>query len=132
MKASISRPACFALIAAAAFIAGCNKTNNANRSALLTKASWKYTSILYNGREDIQDCEKDDVESYKTGLYSFSKGADDCSGTESDASGTWQLIDNDSKIVYDGTDTAIVIMLDEANFRYKFSDDSTTLYLLQH
>jgi hypothetical protein len=113
---------------------GCKKSSdNSSRSSLLSKAPWKYSSILASGVEDILDCEKDDVETYNAnGNYTYSKGADDCSGAQDDKAGDWKLIDSNTKIVYGSTDTAIIQSLDENTLKYVASDDLNTVYILKH
>lgn len=119
---------CLALLAG-----GCKKNKNTDKTGFLTKSAWKFTSVLHNGVEEIEDCEKDDTETYSTdGTYTGNIGADDCSGSEHNYSGTWKFINNYSQLVYDVADTINIINLDGSTFKYSYTDEPTYILTMNH
>lgn len=135
MKKCISSWVILALALVVVTATGCKKSsgNNSDRPALLTKAPWKLVSLLNNGVEIIEDCDKDDVETYTSaGVYTFNKGADDCGGAEDNKTADWKFIDNNTKIVYGSTDTAVIVILDDNTLKYYSPDDPTYFSVYNH
>jgi hypothetical protein len=116
MKAKIIRSAAYSLIALFILFSSCskddNKTESASKSALIAR-NWKQTDLLAGqvGTPEVsvfntffEACKKDDIWQFKAnGTYTVVEGASKCSTTDPDVvtSGTWQLTDNETKIIID-------------------------------
>lgn len=133
MKKTFLSSAVVVFAAALLVLPGCKKDSNKSAVEFITSGTWKYTSITDNGSEDILDCEKDDTETYTSGgQYTYGEGADDCGGSQSGYVGTYAFISNNSKIIYDGSDTVNVIQLDENTFKWAYADEPTLIFTLKH
>lgn len=119
------------VVFAALFAISCKKDKS--KMDLLTQKAWKPTSYKDNGVETIVNCEKDDVitltSSGTSGIYAgtFNVGSDDCSGTESNTTFTWALIDNETKLAF-VSDTASITTLNDNTLILSFSDGGVDTY----
>src|SRR3954468_21056299 len=96
------KTAIIAAMAAIIILAGGCKKNNLSKTDYLTKGAWKWTSISASGTETIENCDKDNVDTYTSnGTYNINIGSDSCSVDDEGGPGVWKFIDNEGKIVYD-------------------------------
>ena len=90
-----------------------SNTNTASKKELLTAKPWKTTGLTIGGADlwsQFDACEKDNIYTFKTnGVYIDDEGATKCDPADPQivTTSTWALIENDTKLVYDG-DTAII------------------------
>lgn len=73
------------------------------KTELLTNGNsknWKLISSLFNGNENIQDCEKDNTYTFDTkGNYILDYGINKCSSSEPEkANNTWEFKDDETKM----------------------------------
>jgi hypothetical protein len=117
MKTNLHRSAALSLIALFILFSSCSKDDDnttaaASKSALLSR-NWKQTDLLAGqvGSAEVsvfntffESCNKDDIWQFKAdGTYKVVEGASKCASTDPDTvtSGTWQLTENDTKIIID-------------------------------
>jgi Tfp pilus assembly protein PilV len=122
MKPLIKLTTLVLAIVSAIVTSSCNKDDDETqktKTELLTAGSWKRTALISNPAYDwngngmastdvlsiMFPCEKDNFDTYKTnGVMTTDEGATKCSSTDPQTwDTTWELIDNESKILYDGS-----------------------------
>jgi hypothetical protein len=89
------------------------------KSEILIAKTWKITSMTFMGMDmtsEMEPCEKDDVQNFKTdGTYKYTDAGIKCD-TVGDAVGKWKLITNETMFVMD-EDTFKVEELTSTTFR---------------
>jgi Lipocalin-like domain len=93
-------------------IGACKKENKVPSSQLLVK-NWQQTDLLASVGGSayssvfttvLEACDRDDIWQFKAdGTYSVAEGATKCNPSDPEiaTTGTWQLIENDSKLIID-------------------------------
>ena len=119
----------------------CSKDDNDNKTKtkteLLMAGPWKYTAVVSNPAYDwngdgnsstdilslMHPCEKDDLENYKaSGVFEINEGATKCDPTDPQTwTLTWELIDNETKIRFDGSFVLDLIEVTESVLKLKGS-----------
>jgi hypothetical protein len=100
------------------------------KTQLLTANSWKATSMVSMGFDffpHMSACEKDNFLTIKAdGTYIEDEGATKCDPTDPQTSnGLWKFVNNQSAIVLDGGDTAIILALTAESMKLEtpYEDD---------
>lgn len=111
----------FLAFSMAALISSCKKDDDntstpstgggstaATKTEMLTAKNWKITAGTLGGQDifsSSDECDKDDLHIFKTdGTYVNDEGATKCDPTDDQiiVTSTWKLIDNETKIEFDG------------------------------
>ena len=139
MKPAIQLIALLLLTASAGMFSSCDKDDNDNdnkpktKTELLTAGSWKRTALVSNPAYDwnadgtsstdvlsiMFPCEKDNFDIYKTnGIMETDEGPTKCNPSDPQTwTTTWQLIDNETKILYDNSYTYNLVEVTESILR---------------
>jgi hypothetical protein len=137
MKPKTQLAALLMLVAWATVTVSCKKEDNEKKqktkTELLTSGSWKRTALISNPAYDwngngvsatdvlsiMFPCEKDNLDTYKTnGIMETDEGPTKCNaGDPQTWTATWQLIDNESKILYDGSYTYTLVEVTETTLK---------------
>src|SRR5262245_40333374 len=139
MKPSIQPIALLLLTASTCILCSCNKDDNYDdnksktKTELLTAGSWKRTALTSNPAYDwnadgtsstdvlsiMFSCEKDNFDTYKTnGIMETDEGPTKCNSSDPQTwTTTWELIDNETKILYDASYTYTLVEVTETILR---------------
>lgn len=114
-----------------------DKEDNATKTktGLITSGSWKRTALTsdpaydWNGNgvfdtnilNTMLPCEKDNFDTYKTnGMIETDEGPTKCNSLDPQTwSETWRFADNETKIIFDGTDEYALIELTATALKYQ-------------
>jgi len=130
----------FFLIAMAGFVS-CKKDKDNNsitaktKTELLTTGSWKRTALISSPAYDwygngvfdtdilniMMPCEKDNTDTYKTnGIFETNEGATKCDPSDPQTwTLTWTFADNETKLIFDGTDEYILEELTAITLKFR-------------
>jgi hypothetical protein len=126
-------------ISASLVIVSCHKDKDSSiaktKTELLTSGSWKRTALISNPAYDwyangvfatdvlsvMWPCEKDNIETYKTnGMVETNEGSTRCNPSDPQIwSVTWKLADNETKLIWDGTDEYTLMELTENTLKFQ-------------
>jgi len=137
MRPKTQLAALLILVAVVVTAVSCKKDDGENKqktkTELLTTGSWKRTALISNPAYDwnangvsatdvlsiMFPCEKDNLDTYKTnGIMETDEGPTKCNAADPQTwTATWQLIDNESKILYDGSYTYTLVEVTETTLK---------------
>lgn len=116
MKTTIIRTTGYAVLALFLLFTSCSKEDNTSKpvtKAALVARNWKQTDLLASqtGTPEVsvfttfmEACDRDNIWQFKAdGTFTVMEGASKCISSDPDTvtSGTWQLAENDTKIIID-------------------------------
>lgn len=126
------------VITAMATFFSCNKSDNdrvKTKTELITMGSWKRTAFIatpaYDWNADgtfdtnllntMFPCEKDNFETYQTnGMVVTNEGITKCNASDPQTwSVSWTFGDNETKLIWDGTDVYTLLELTEATLKFQ-------------
>jgi len=131
MKPTIRLTALLLVITSATISFSCNDDEETpktkTKTELLTAGPWKRTALISNPAYDwnvngvsntdvlriMFPCERDNFDTYKTnGIIETDEGPTKCNDPDPQTwTATWELIDNESKIIFDGYDKYTLVEL---------------------
>jgi hypothetical protein len=120
-------------------VISCNKENDEStaktKTELLTTGSWKRIALIStpaydwnadgNSATDVLSimwpCEKDNFETYKiNGMVETNEGPAKCDPSDPQTwSVTWMLVDNETKLIWDGTDEYMLLELTATTLKFQ-------------
>ena len=121
-----------------------NNNTNKTKTELLTAGPWKRTALVSNPAYDwnadgisatdvlsiMFPCEKDNFDTYKTnGIMETDEGPTKCNASDPQTwTTTWALIDNESKILYDGSYDYTLVEVTETTLKLRgtFEENGVT------
>ena len=135
---SLIKLATFCLMSIVGFVS-CKKdkddTTAKTKTELITTGSWKRTALTSNPAYDwnangvfetnilntMMPCEKDNFDTYKTnGVFETNEGATKCDPLDPQTwTVTWIFADNETKLIFDGTDEYELIELTATTLKFQ-------------
>jgi hypothetical protein len=125
------------IISALSIVAfSCNDDDDASsKASVLTSKNWQLASSIINGVEAIEDCEKDNVLSFRANeTYTYSYNTLCRFEDEAAEIGIWKLLQNETLLVLgEGTvtDAAVyeIIELTSSTLKLSLEEDDSGLYV---